>query len=167
VSVQKCLRNRPIDKFNYHPSFTIPAYLWSGPDSAGARSQAKLLVRPHLPLLRGRIRKALINLCKAENDDINALNVRSIKNSRSLPECPTNTALVAAFDKKAVYDTELIKSWLAGRGLLIFAGKPTENVIVKYLIKHMAYVDFYKFHICFFFSVLEKPYTLHMCDKIS
>jgi len=56
----------------------------------------------------------LINFWKAENDDIDALKVRSIKNSKSLLECPTITALVAAFDAKAFNDTKLLKSYLAG-----------------------------------------------------
>jgi len=35
---------------------------------------------PRLPLLRGENGKALINLRKAENDDMDALQVRSTKN---------------------------------------------------------------------------------------
>jgi len=42
---------------------------------------------------------------KTENDDIDALKLRSIKNSKSLLECPTITVLVAAFDEKAFNDT--------------------------------------------------------------
>ena len=53
--------------------------------------------------------KTLINLRKAKNDDTDALEVRSIKNSESLLECPTITALVAAFDAKAFDNTELLK----------------------------------------------------------
>jgi len=52
-----------------------------------------------------------MNLRKAENDDIDALKVQSIKNSKSLLEFPTITALVA-FDVKAFNDTELLKSFL-------------------------------------------------------
>jgi len=47
------------------------------------------------------------------------------------------------------------RTWLAGAGLLIATGKPTENVTDKHLAKHVAYV-LYKFHICFFVSVLKK-----------
>jgi len=36
----------------------------------------------------------------------------------------------------------------------MLAGKPTENVAVKYFTEHMGYV-FNKFHICFFLSVLK------------
>jgi len=50
---------------------------------------------------------------------------------------------------------------MAGTGLLIFAGKSTENVLVQYLTKHMTYV--FKFHICFVLSVLNKPNTFHIC----
>jgi len=44
--------------------------------------------------------------------------------------------------------------WLAGTGLLIFAGKPTGNATAKHFTKHMVYA-FYKFHTCFFLSVLK------------
>jgi len=43
---------------------------------------------------------------------------------------------------------------LVGRELLISTGEPNENVMVKYLTKHIAYV-FYKFHIHFFLSVFN------------
>ena len=43
---------------------------------------------------------------------------------------------------------------MAGTGLLIFAVRSTENVLVKHLTIHMAYV-FYKFHVCFDLSVLK------------
>jgi len=65
-------------------------------------------------LLRRKNGKALIDFRKAENDDIDALKVRSIQNSKLLLECPTITALVAALDAKAFNDTELLKSYLAG-----------------------------------------------------
>jgi len=54
------------------------------------------------------------------------------------------------------------RAWLAGKQLLTFAGKPTENVTVKHLAKHMAYV-FYKFHMCIFLYVLKTTkHTAHM-----
>ena len=43
-----------------------------------------------------------------------------------ITEVPTITAFVAAFDAKALNFTELLKSWLAGTGLLTATGKPTE-----------------------------------------
>ena len=46
---------------------------------------------------------------------MDALKARSIKNYKSLLECPKITALVAAFDAKAFNDAELLKSYLAGR----------------------------------------------------
>jgi len=55
---KKCSGNRPTNNLNYPQVFTIPAYLWTGPNLAGARPQAKPLVRAHLPLLRGKIGKA-------------------------------------------------------------------------------------------------------------
>jgi len=58
-------------------------------------------------------------LRKAENDDIDPLQVRSIKNYKSLPECPTITVRVAPFDAKAFTDTELWKSYLAGRNRIM------------------------------------------------
>ena len=42
-----------------------------------------------------------------------ALEVRSIKIFKSLLDCPTITAIVAAFDAKAFNDTYLLKSYLA------------------------------------------------------
>jgi len=42
-----------------------------------------------------------------ENDDIDVLKVQSIHISKPFPECPTITALVATFDAKAFYYTEL------------------------------------------------------------
>jgi len=54
---------------------------------------------------------------------------------------------------------------MAGTGLLIFAGKSTENALVKYLTKHMAYV-FNKFHICFVLSVLKKQaHSPYVCRR--
>jgi len=62
--------------------------------------------------------KALINLRKAGNDDMDVLKVQSIKNSKSVLECPAITALVT-FDAKTFNDTELLKSCLAGRDRVI------------------------------------------------
>jgi len=61
------------------------------------------------------------------------LYVRSIKNYKSLLECRTIIALVAAFDAKAFNDTEWLKWYacLAGTGLLISTGNPTDNATVK------------------------------------
>jgi len=50
---------------------------------------------------------------KAENDDMNALKVRSVKNYKTLLQCSMITALVAAFDANAFNDTKLLKSYLA------------------------------------------------------
>jgi len=70
-------------------------------------------VRPSLPFSRGKNRKTLIDLRKAENDDMDALLIRSIKNSKSLLERPAMTVFVAAFDAKAFNGIELWKSCLA------------------------------------------------------
>jgi len=61
----------------------------------------------------------LFSLSLAGNDDVDALKVRSIKNYKSLLECPTITALVAAFNAKACNNTELLKSDLAGGNKVI------------------------------------------------
>jgi len=50
---------------------------------------------------------------------------------------------------------------MAGTGLLIFAGKSTENVLTKYLTKHMAYV-FNKLHICLSYLCSKTKHILHM-----
>jgi len=118
-------------------------------------------VRPLLSLLGGKCGKALIDLQKAENYRIDPLKVRSIKNYKSLLECPAITTLVAAFDAKALKDTELLKSYFAGGNRINFHGYPAEMPLSKYLTKHMACV-FYKFHICFFLTVLKKhKHTAH------
>jgi len=93
------------------------------------------------------------------------------KNSTSLLEFPINTVLKLPFRRKNVQwhvmvEITLVGWRLAGSGWLIFAGKPTENVKIKCLTKHMACV-FYKFHVCFFLSVLRKiKHTAHMCGGI-
>jgi len=83
-----------------------------------------------------------MNLRRAENHDImDALQECSIKISKSLLECPAIIAFVSACDAKAFNDTELCnRAWLAGLRFLISTGNPTENVTVKYLTKHTAYV---------------------------
>jgi len=91
-----------------------------------------MLVRAPLPLLRGKNGKALINLGKAENDGIDALKVRSIKNSKSLLECPTVTALVATDTKPSLIRNCRNRTWLELTGLSNFAGKPTENVMLYF-----------------------------------
>jgi len=60
-----------------------------------------------------------MNLSKAENKHIDAPKAQSIKNSKSLLEYRTITALVAAFDAKAFNDAELLKSYLAGGNKII------------------------------------------------
>ena len=120
-----------------------------------------------LSLLRGKSGKALINLRKAENDDIVAFRSTINKNSKSLLERPTITALVSAIDAKASMTPNLWnRTWLAGTGLSIFSGKTTEKVVVKILTKHMSYV-LYKFHICCFLIYAKKnKHTEHMCSGI-
>jgi len=98
----------------------IYRYSAAGPDLADARPyKANPLARPSLPLLRGNNGTALISLRKAEDYDTDPLKVQSIKNYKSLPEFPTITALVAAFDAKAFSDTELLKSYLDGGNRII------------------------------------------------
>ena len=98
----------------------------SGPDSADVRLRL-ILFRPTLPLLRGKNGKALINLRKIENDDIDALKVRTVKNYKSLLECPTTTALVAAFNAKAFSDKDFLKSYLADGNRIINFCKQTNR----------------------------------------
>jgi len=65
-------------------------------------------------------------LRKAENDDIDALKIRSIKNYKSLLECPTITALVAALDSKRSMTWHCWNlTWLAGtpKGIINFCRK--------------------------------------------
>jgi len=73
------------------------ADLDAGPDLTDARPQANPLVRTPLPLLRGTKWKALINLRKSENG---ALKVRSVKNYKSLLECPLSLRLLLPSTQK-------------------------------------------------------------------
>jgi len=54
---------------------------------------------------------------------------------------------------------------MEGTGLLIFAGKSTENILTKYLTKQMAYVV-NKLHICFCLSVLKnQTHSTYVCRR--
>jgi len=58
--------------------------------------------------------------------------VRSVKTSKSLPESPTITAFVAAFDVKAFSCTVLLKSYLAGGNRIINCHRqPTEIATIE------------------------------------
>jgi len=78
--------------------------------------------------------KRLINLRKAGSDDVDALKVRSIKNAKSQLECPRRSLrlLLLSTQKRSMARMCWNRAWLARTRLLIFAGKPTENVTVKY-----------------------------------
>jgi len=134
----------------------------SEPDLADARP----LVRTHHPLLRGKNGKALIKLRESENGDIDPLKVRSIKNSKSLLECPTITELIATFDAKIRNDTELLKSYLAGGKKIIKFLQATKNVKVNYLTKQVAYVFFISFTLVFSYLWSKYKHAAHTCDGI-
>jgi len=78
----------------------------------------------------------------------------------------TVTAFVAAFDAKALNDTESLNSYLAGGNRIINCHSPQANQPkcpqLKTLTKHMVYVFFYKNHICFSYLCLKKTNTLHL-----
>ena len=98
------------------PVFANPCNtVYAGPDLAYERPWANTLLSSPLPLLRiGEDGKALTNLRKAENDDMSAFHLRSIKLSKFLLECSAIIAFVAVCHAKAFNDTELWKSFLAG-----------------------------------------------------
>jgi len=107
---------------------------------------------------------------QAENDDIDALKIRSTNNCGSLLKCPTITVLVATFVAKAFNHTESCNACLVGgKTIIISIGEPNKNVTVKRLTKHMAYVNF---HISFFYlcstlaskiyNFLKNKYTTHI-----
>jgi len=53
------------------------------------------------------------------------------------------TALVLTFGAKAFSDTELCNTSLAGGNTIVIStGETNKNVMVKFLEKHMAYVNF-------------------------
>jgi len=55
--------------------------------------------------------------------------------------------------------------WLAGTGLLIFAGKPIENVTLKDLTKHIA-CFFTRFTSVFLICAQSTKHTAQMCGGI-
>jgi len=62
----------------------------------------------------------LISLRKVENDNIAALKVWSIKNSKLLLECPKIALrLLLPSTQKWFNDTELLKSYLAGGNTIV------------------------------------------------
>ena len=77
--------------------FAIDVILHTGPDLTDARPQADPLVRAPHPLLRGKKRKASINLRISENY---ALKVRSVKSSQSLLKRPRSLRLLLPSTQK-------------------------------------------------------------------
>jgi len=131
--------------------------------------QANPLVRPPLPLLRGKKWKALINLRKSE---YYGLKVRSLKNSKSLLKSPRSLCwLLPSTQKCWISPNCWNPTGLAGTGLLTATGKPTEIATIEIFDKTHR-LRFYENHICFFLSVFKKKQqenTLHlhsMCGGI-
>ena len=109
----------------------------SGPDLAEARPSPYPFLRPPSPTVTRKKWKRINQLAQNRKWRYWCSKSTDNKTCKSLLECPTITALVAC-DSKPVNDTELLKSCLSGgKRILIFAGKPTKNVTVKYLTNHM------------------------------
>jgi len=87
---------------------------------------------PH-SLLRGKNGKPLINFCKAENDDIDALKLGTKNYLQILPECPAITAIVTAFDAKAFNDTELLQLSMAGGNRIFNFHRQTNRKRLGYI----------------------------------
>ena len=80
-------------------------------------------------------------------------------NSKLLLDYPTITVLVAALTQKRSMTWNCWhRIWLAGTGLLTFAGKPTKNVTVKYLKKRHGLCFFNGSHL-FFLTYAQKNQT--------
>ena len=90
------------------------------------------------PIVARKKWKALINLRKSEND---TLKVRSVKNSKSLLECP-RSLICCCHRRKMFNDTELLKSYLAGGNRIINCHRQTNRNPHnwKNLTKHVVYV---------------------------
>ena len=84
------------------------------------------------------------------------------------------TALVLTFSAKAFDDTELCITCLVGGNTVVLStGETNENVTVKFLKRHMAYVSFTSI----FFALLnsstqntqfpKKPNTLHIIAYVA
>jgi len=81
------------------------------------------------PIVTRKNGKALINLRKAEN---HALKVRSIKNSKSLLECPRSLHLsLPSTQKRSIARNCWNRTWLAGTGLLTSTGEQTEIATIE------------------------------------
>ena len=119
-----------------------------------------------LPLLRGKNGTGLISLRKAQDNDTDALKVQSIKFLNHYHSAQRSLRLLLpSTQKRSVTRNCWNRTWMAGTGLSIFAGKSTENVLAEYLTKHMAYV-FNKFHMCFVLSVLKnQPHSSYVCRR--
>jgi len=126
-------------------------------------------VRPPLPLLWGKNGKALINLRKVENDDIDTLNTRSIKNSKSLLEFHTITVLklLLSAQKRSMAISGWNRTcWLAGKdNYFLQANQPkTWRLNVWQNTWSTFFISF-----TFVFSYLwsNAKHTAHMCGGIN
>jgi len=121
-----------------------------------------------LPLLRGKNRKAFNRFAKIRKWRYWRSKSTVNKNAKSLLECLTRSLrlLLLTTRKRSMTRKCWNRTGLAGTWLFIFAGKPTENVTVKYLSKRMAYV-FYKFaHLFFLICAQKNKHTAHICGGI-
>jgi len=103
-------------------------------------------------------------LRKSEND---TLIVRSVKNSKSLLECPTITAFVAVLDAKAFSCTDLLKSYIAGENrILTVASKPTEIATTEIFDKTHGLRFLEESHLFFLICDLKtnKRTAPHLCS---
>jgi len=99
-------------------------------------------VRLSLPLLRGKTGRAFINLCKDENDDIDALKAICMFNKKFLivTRVPKITARVAAFDANTFNDRELLKRYLAiGNRIINFCMQTNRKRLFENMVAHVCH----------------------------
>ena len=95
---------------------------------------------------------ALVSECLKGTWETKCWELLSIKICRSLLQVPHNDCACSYFRPKAFNDMALcIASLASGNTIVISTGETNKNVTVKFLKKHMTYVNFTSF----FFAVLN------------
>ena len=106
------------------------------------------------PIVARKKWKVSINLRKSEND---ALKVRSVKNSKSIIECPRSLRLLLPWtQKRSMTRNWWNPTWLAGTGLWTATGKPTAIATIEIFDKSHGLRFFIRITSVFLISVKRK-----------
>jgi len=104
------------------------------------------------------------NFRKAENDDIDALKVW-LKNFKIITRVPHDHCSCCCFQRKKFNNTELLKSFLAGRKRIMYFCKQTNGKRHGQTFDKKRGLLFYKFCICFSYPC-SKKHTARTCGVI-